>query len=471
MQAERARRRLIDFCTFTFPQYRPGRVHRFVAAKLEAVERGEIERLMIFLPPRTGKTELLIRFMAWVLGRHPDWPLLYSSYGADLSWEKSAEARSVLASEEFSRVFGRLATVDDPVELARDSRSMERWRIAGHRGGLQAQGVGGPLTGKGGQLVIVDDPVKNRQEADSATLRKRTWDWYTSTLRTRLEPAGRIVLCMTRWHEDDLAGRLLQRAREEPAADQWQVVSLPAIALAKPGEAEDPLGRQPGEALDPARYPVGALLQIKASIGSRDWTALYDQEPRPDEGNIFKRDWFRYVDAWPVCQYETVAWDTALEKGRENDFSSAWRVGHGLDGHFYAQLLIHAHLGFPELVRAAREQVRRFPDADHVVEAKVSGISLRQQLQAEGIPLIGIEPQGDKVARAHTVTRFFEAGMVHFVLGPGLDEAETELLAFPNGAFDDQVDSLVYGLLRASALPTSSEGIAIYEGRVRISPV
>lgn len=193
IKAEKARRRLIDFCTFTFPQYQPGNVHRFMADKLQAVERGEISRLMLFLPPRTGKTELLLRWIAWMLGKHPDWPVLYTSYGADLAWDKSRETRNIVASEEFAQLYGKLSTIDDQVALARDSRSVERWRIEGRRGGLQAQGVGGPLTGKGGRVIIVDDPVKNREEADSATFRRRTWNWYTSTLRTRLEPGGVIV--------------------------------------------------------------------------------------------------------------------------------------------------------------------------------------------------------------------------------------------------------------------------------------
>ena len=442
---ELARRRLIDFTTYTFPGYQPAPVHRYLAGKLEAVERGEIRRLMVFMPPRTGKTELLMRWLAWCVGRHPDQPMLYTSYGADLAWDKSAEIRNVVASEEYAEVFGRLSTVDVPVELARDTRSVQRWRVAGHKGGLQAQGVGGPLTGKGGVRIVVDDPVKNREEADSATYRERTWNWYTSTLRTRLEPRGAIVLVMTRWHEDDLAGRLLRRAQETAQADQWEVVSLPAIA-----KKEDPLGRQPGEALDPQRYDVAALKAIQASIGSRDWVALYDQEPRPDDGNVFKRSWFRYAERLPVVKKLVVAWDTAFESKQRSDYSAAVLVAQGGDGNYYLMPLIHERLEFPELVRAATEQVARWPDATHIVEARASGKSLRQQMRAAGIPLIDVEPEGDKVARANTTTKYFEAGMVYFVKAPGLDALEHELLSFPNGAHDDLVDVVVYGLRRCA---------------------
>ena len=438
--------------------YRQGAVHRFVAGQLERVERGEIDRLMLFCPPRSGKTELLVRFAAWCLGRHPDWPMLYTSYGADLAWEKSGEARAVVASEEFGQLW-------PGVRLNPSSRSVQRWRIDGQRGGLQAQGVGGPLTGKGGRLVLIDDPVKNRQEADSATLREATWRWYTSTLRTRLEPQGRMVLVMTRWHEDDLAGRLLRRAAEEGLADQWVVVKLPAVASAGivDGVDGDPLGRRPGEALDPTRYDVAALGRIKASIGSRDWTALYQQEPRQDEGNVFKRSWLQYVDALPVLKRTVIAWDTAYESGESSDYSVALLVGRGLvDGRFYVMPLLRERLEFPELVRAGQGIVARYPQAEQIVEARASGRSLRQQLRSDGIPLIDVEPAGDKVARANSVTRWFEADMVRFVLGPGVDALEHELLMFPAGEHDDQVDALVYGLQRLTA-PAAVTAVA---GRV-----
>jgi len=419
------------------PTYRPGAVHRFIAGQLEQVEAGAIGRLMLFCPPRTGKTELLIRFIGWSLGRHPEWPMLYASYGADLAWEKSGEARNVVRGDEFAELW-------PAVRLDPGSHSVQRWRTT-RRGGLQAQGVGGPLTGKGGRLIVIDDPVKNRQEADSATQREATWRWYTSTLRTRLEPGGRMILVMTRWHEDDLAGRLLRRASEDPQADQWTVVSLQALA---DGAGGDPLGRAAGAALDPERYDVAALQQIRASIGSRDWAALYQQSPRQDEGTVFKRGWLRYVAAAPEFVRAVVAWDTAFESREGSDYSAAVLVGLGVDGRYYVAPLVRERLEFPDLVREAKAVMQRWPEAEHVVEAKASGKSLRQQLRSEGIPLIEVEPAGDKVARAHGVTRYFEADMVRVVLGPGVDALEHELLTFPAGAHDDQVDALVYALLR-----------------------
>lgn len=405
---------------------------------------------MVFMPPRTGKTELLVRWLAWCLGRHPDWPMLYTSYAADLAWEKSGECRGVVASEEFAELFGARRLVEvrssPDVALSRDSRAVQRWRIAGQRGGLQAAGVGGPITGKGGQVIVVDDPVKNRQEADSATYRNSTWNWYTSTLRTRLEPGARVVLVMTRWHEDDLAGRLLRRALDDPQADQWQVVKLPALA-----KADDALGRQVGEALDLERYSRQDLLQTKATIGERDWAALYDQEPRQEEGNIFRQAWLQYCDQMPQLVRTALVWDTAFESKETSDFSAGVLVGQAEDGRIYVNAVAHDRLEFPELVRVVEAQMQRYPTAEQLVEARASGKSLRQQMRAHGLPMIEMEPAGDKVARANSVTRYFESGMVQIVHGPHVDALVHEMLTFPNGAHDDLVDAMVYGLMRLSS--------------------
>lgn len=437
-----------------------------MAERLEAVERGDIDRLMLFCPPRTGKTELLVRFAAWHVGRHPDLAMLYASYGADLAWEKSGDVRAVVASEEYASIFPQ-------VRLSPTSRSVQRWKIAGRRGGLQAQGVGGPLTGKGGSLILVDDPVKNRQDADSPGMREATWKWYTSTLRTRLEPGGRIILVMTRWHEDDLAGRLLAKAQEDPKADQWTVVSLPALA-----KAQDPLGRQEGEALDPERYNAPELLRTKASIGERDWTSLYDQMPRADDGNVFKALWLlgSYVDGVPAMVYECVVWDTAFEEKQASDYSAAVWVGRGENGHLYVRPLVNERWAFPDLVRGAKDLVARWDRAEHLVEGKASGKSLRQQLRVDGIPLIEFPAEGDKVARAHAITRYFEAGLVHVVGDPAasplVDALESELLAFPRGAHDDLVDALVYGIMRCVGLiEQEAEETVVLDERVEISPV
>jgi predicted phage terminase large subunit-like protein len=433
MRAEKARRRLIDFCTFTMPAYRAGQAHCFLASQLERVERGESDRLMLFCPPRTGKTELLIHFAAWCLGRHPDWSLLYTSYGADLAWEKSGESRQVVTGEAFAALWPGVGL--DPA-----SRSVQRWRIAGHRGGLQAQGVGGPLTGKGGKLIVIDDPVKNRQEADSPTFREATWRWYTSTLRTRLEPAGRMILVMTRWHEDDLAGRLLRQAAEDAQADQWVVVSLPALAT-----ADDPLGRCPGTALDPGRYDEAALAQIRASIGSRDWAALYEQQPLPAGGALFRQEWFKIAAAAPVEVQSVRYWDKG-GGGAGSDYTSGVKLSRTTAGLFYVEDVVRGQwtaLGRNNVIRQTADRDGPLV-AIYVEQEGGSGglesaeISIRD---LAGYTIKADAPRGAKEIRALPFAAQLEAGNVYLVKGAWNQAYIDELISFPAGRNDDQVDA------------------------------
>lgn len=434
----------MDFAQFTMPQYQTGPVHRFMAGQLESVERGDVARLMLFLPPRTGKTELLLRFVAWTLGRNPDWQVLYTSYGADLAWEKSGEARAVVDSEEFGQVFGAAGRRSQVIELDPTSRAVQRWRIRGHRGGVTAQGVGGPITGKGGRLVIIDDPVKNREEADSATMREKTFRWYTSTLRTRLEPRGAIICVMTRWHDDDLAGRLLAQAARDPLADQWTVVSLPAVAT----EA-DALGRQPGQALDPIRFDEAALAATRATIGPRDWSALYQQAPMPDGGSVFQAAWFGRADAPErrLASQVIQAWDTAFKAGQENDYSACVTLGK-FKNEIHVLNVWRGRVGFPELLAQMRRQHELFQPNVIVVEDKGSGTSALQELRSTSLPVVAVQAERDKVARANMITGMCEAGKVSVPSTWWGDDLLDELIRFPAGAHDDQVDALVYGLMR-----------------------
>ena len=229
--------------------------HRLIAEKLEAVERGEIDRLMIFMPPRHGKSELASkRFPAWCLGRNPKRQIIAASYNSDLASDFGRNVRNIVAEPEFGQVFRN-------VGLAPDSQAANRMNT-NHGGTYVAAGVGTAVTGRGADIALIDDPFKDREEADSQRRRDVVWDWYRSTLFTRLMPGGAVVVILTRWHEDDLAGRLL-----EAEGDQWTVLSMPAINNA-------------GEALWPEWYDVDALARIKATIGQREWSALYQQQQR-----------------------------------------------------------------------------------------------------------------------------------------------------------------------------------------------
>jgi hypothetical protein len=246
---------------------------QYVQAQLDRVTTGECKRLMLFLPPRHGKSEMTtVRYPVWRLERDPSLKVIIGAYN------------QILANK-FSRKARRIA--EQRIPLARDRAAVEDWETASG-GGVRAVGVGGGITGQGGNLIVIDDPVKSRDEAESLAYRDRVWEWYTDDLYTRLEPGGSIILIMTRWHDDDLAGRILA---SDTAVD-WTVISLPALA-----ESNDPLDRDEGEPLNPERYDTAALLDIKQTLGSRSFTALYQQTPIPAEGGMFKRSWWKYYTA------------------------------------------------------------------------------------------------------------------------------------------------------------------------------
>lgn len=275
LERRQARDSLLPFVTLTKPDFEVGRHHEMIASCLERVESGEVDRQMIFCPPRHTKSELATRrFPAWYLGRHSNAQVISASYNSELASDFGREVRNLVAHPTYSQIF-------PGVGLSEDSQAANRWHLKSG-GQYIAAGVGTAITGRGANLIIVDDPIKDRQEADSETTRARIWDWYRSVLYTRLMPGGSIVLIQTRWHDDDLAGRLLMEAEE--GGDQWDIVELPALA-----RGEDPLGREKGEALWPEWYPEERLLQIKSVIGSRDWSALYQQEPQAEEGDSFSR--------------------------------------------------------------------------------------------------------------------------------------------------------------------------------------
>ena len=254
--------------------------------KLQEIAFGDTKRLMVFLPPRHGKSMLVSHyFPAWYLGMFPDKRVILTAYEADFAATWGRRARDVL-NEYGNTVFG--------IEVNNKSSAANRWDIKGHSGGMVTAGVGGPITGKGADILIIDDPVKNAEEANSQTYRDKTWEWYQSTAYTRLEPNGSIILIMTRWHEDDLAGRILHQI-EQDKGEHWEIINLPAIA-----EDHDILGRNIGEPLWPGRYDLNELERIKYTTGSYWWSALYQQRPQPPEGGLLKRSWIKYYQPYEI---------------------------------------------------------------------------------------------------------------------------------------------------------------------------
>jgi predicted phage terminase large subunit-like protein len=430
---------LMDFCRFTKADYKPGPHHKLIVDALQQVEAGAISRLMIFLPPRHGKSELVSRkFPAWFIGRNSDRQIISASYNSDLATEFGRDVRNTIADTLYRQLF--------PVELRQDSKAADRW-VTDNGGSYLAAGVGSGITGRGAHLGIIDDPFKDRKEAESKTVREGVWNWYTSTFYTRLMPGASIILCQTRWNEDDLAGRLLRVMAK--GGEQWTVINLPALA-----EGPDLLGRLEGEALWPAWYPKETLLQIQNTIGTYDWLSLYQQRPTSEKGNIFKRTWWRLYREVPDFDLKIQSWDTAFKDGEENDYSvcTTWGAlneahGSSLPG-FYLIDRYKERMPYPELKRVAiTEAVRHSPDLV-LIEDKASGQSLMQDLQRESnLPLKAISVDRDKIARAHAVTSLIEGGRVYVPeWAQWIDDYLAEMAAFPKGAHDDDVDSTTQAL-------------------------
>lgn len=310
-----ARDNLLDFTQYTYPAYRVSRMHRLISEKLTAVAEGRITRLMIFCPPRHGKSRLVsIEFPAWYLGKFSDKQLISASYNSDLASDFSRDVRNLIDSAEYGVLFS--------TKLAQDSQAKDRWHTSAG-GGYVAAGINGgqgtAITGRGAHILNIDDPIKNRAEAESESTRNGIWKWYISDAYTRLMPGGAVILTVTRWHEDDLAGRLI--AAQETGGDKWDVLELPATND-NGAAADNPLGAY--EALWPESYPRSVLDQIKAVQGIYDWEALYQQHPRPPGGSFFDEADFLDNEGQPFdppqrCASVFAIIDSASKTGKTND--------------------------------------------------------------------------------------------------------------------------------------------------------
>lgn len=420
LRRRRAREHLIDFTTYTKPGFQVGEHHQEIAQALESVERGECDRLMVFAPPRHTKSELASRrFPAWYLGRNPDKQLICATYSGDFALDFGREVRGIVSSEEFAALFPN-------VGLHPDSRAANRWHTTA--GGVSVYvGVGGPITGRGAHIALIDDPFKNREEADSEVRRETVWNWYTSTLRTRLMPGGAIILILTRWHEDDLAGRLLERAR-----DEWKVVELPAIR--DEGTANE-------RALWPDWYPLDALRRIKADIGPRDWSALYQQKPQPDEGTFFQRGWFKEWQTLPKLSiYGTSDYAVSADKG-DYTVHRVWGVSSNGDlyrlGGWRGQTT--SDVWIEELIdlMAKHKPLAWFGESG-VIQKAIEPMLIRRMRERKVFCRLEWLPSiTDKPTRARGFQARAAMGTVWFE--PGADVSE--FLTFPAGKHDDDVDT------------------------------
>lgn len=416
--------------------YQHARHTKLISKKLQAIERGDLKRLIICLPPRHGKSMTVSEtFPSYFIGRNPERRVIMVSYGDRLARRFGRANRDKL--EEFGeKIF--------EIKLRQDNFSVTDWGIANHRGGMISAGIGGPITGEGADLLVIDDPVKRQQEADSKTYRDMVWHEWQYTLYTRVQPGGAIIIILTRWHEDDLVGRLLNP--EYGPVEDWDIISLPAEA-----EDNDLLGRKPGEALWPEfGFDEHELAAIKEAIGSRAWASLYQQRPSPEEGNIINRNWWRYYRNAPT-DFDVIiqSWDMSFKGLDTSDYvvGQVWGKK-GADKYLLDQ--VRGRLDFPATVAAVKSLSAKWPQAGaKIVEDKANGPAIIDHLKHEVPGLIAYTPQGSKESRVIAVAAEIEAGNVYipeqaFWVGDFVEECTT----FPNGQHDDQVDAMTQALIR-----------------------
>lgn len=413
-------------------------------------------RLIVTMPPQEGKSTRVARdFLIWALTQNPEIRIIAGSYGQGLANRNGRVVRNMILSHP-----------ELGLQIAPDNGSVHEWQLAGHQGGMLAVGRGTMVTGMPAELLVIDDPIKDRQEADSETIRDTCWEWYVESLSTRLAPGASVVVIMTRWHEDDLVGRLV--AAED--GHLWRVINIPAEADHDPAKGEtDPLGRSPGEFMVSARGRTRRQWEaIRVRVGSRTWNALYQGRPAPAEGGIFKRDrwgeydiplWLERPDGTRITTgFDLVlqSWDMTFKDTRSSDYvvGQVW-ARRGLDIYLLDQ--VRGRWDFPETCRQLERLSAKWPDAVlKVVEDKANGTAVIAQLRRTVPGLVAETPTESKVARAQAGAPLQEAGNVHLPspqLAPWVGDFVEEHAAFPNGKHDDQVDGFSQAAKRMILIP------------------
>ncbi|MEU8158029.1 phage terminase large subunit [Micromonospora sp. NPDC048986] len=416
------------------------------------------------MPPQEGKSTRVTKIgPLWALTKNPNRRIVVVSYSADLANEFGRDIRSHITNNQ-----GQDGTLDLGLRIAPDNGSVSSWRIAGHRGGVRSIGLSGGITGRPADWLFIDDPIANRERAESEAYRRQAKSFWTSTGSTRLAPGAPVVLILTRWHEDDLAGWLL--GRED--GHRWRVINIPAQADHNPAKGEvDPLGREPGEYMRSARINERTGLprstaeweQVRIQAGSRDWQALYQGHPSPPEGGMLKRDWWQFYEQpqWLerpdgsriAHSFDEIltSWDMTFKDTDGTDYVCG-QVWARRGAHAYLLDQVHRRMTFVETCQAVRMLAARWPQsAAKLVEDKANGTAVINFLSRTVPGLIPVEPDGSKSARAAAVSPFIEAGNVFLPapeLAPWVDDVIEEAAAFPNGAHDDRVDAMSQALNR-----------------------
>ena len=426
----------LDFIDYMWDGFICGRHHKIFAEKLEGIADGSIKRLIINMPPRHTKSEFASTyFPAWVMGKTPDRKIMQATHTGELAVRFGRKVRNMMDTQEYQRIFPE-------VSLSSDSKSAGRWET-NKSGEYFAAGVGGAITGRGADLMIIDDP-HSEQDALSPTAMESCWEWYTSGPRQRLQPGGAIVLVMTRWSSLDLTARLLD-AQKEPMADQWDVVEFPAIFP----ETDKPLWEE--------FWSKEEILKVKASLPGMKWNAQWMQTPTAEEGSIIKREWWQKWnhDALPNVNYIIQSYDTAFSKKENADCSaiSTWGVFKPNEDSPDSIILLDCQKGrydFPELKKLAMEEYKYWEPDMVIIEAKASGTPLTHELRRLGIPVVNYSPTRghDKTTRMHSVAPIFESGLVYAPPRTFSEEMIEECASFPFGKNDDLCDTMTQALMR-----------------------
>ena len=418
-----------------------GKHHEIMADAFERVAKGDLKRLIINMPPRHTKSEFASYLLpAWFLGKYPDKKIIQTAHTAELAVGFGRKVRNLVNSPDYKAIFPN-------VSLQSDSKAAGRWNTS-QGGDYFAIGVGGAVTGKGADLLIIDDP-HSEQEGASADINvfNRTYEWYTSGPRQRLQPNGAIVVVMTRWHNKDLTGQVVDASIKRGGADQWEVIELPAIMPS-------------GNPLWAEFWKMEELQALKAELPNSKWMAQYQQDPTSEEGALVKRDWWQIWEGRnpPQCEFVIQSWDTAFMKNQRADFSACttWGVFYleDDDGMLAPNLILldayQERLEFPELKKMAMEKYKAYTPDAFIVEAKAAGMPLIFELRAMGIPVQEYTPSrgNDKISRVNAVSDLFASGVVWAPETRWAEETIEQFAGFPNMEHDDLVDSTTQALLR-----------------------
>ena len=439
---------LIEFCKAMMSDFIVGRHHRILADMLMGIERGDKDRVCVNIPPRHGKSQLVsIFYPAWFLGRNPDKKVMMVSHTTDLAVDFGRKVRNIIASEAYRSIF-------PTVKLASDSKSAGRWST-NVGGEYYACGVGSALAGRGADLLLIDDPHSEQDViSGNFSVFEKAYEWYTFGARTRLMPGGRVAIIQTRWHMDDLTGRVVKDMANNERADQYEVIEFPAIL-----HVNDPdTGKPVDKPLWPEFFDIEALLRTKASMPVFQWNAQYQQQPTAEEAAIVKREWWNEweKDDPPSCEYVIMSLDSAAEKHNRADYTAltTWGVFLNEETSAYNIILLNSikeRLEFPELKELAMEQYTDWEPDAFIVEKKSSGVALYQEMRRMGLLVQEYTPHrgsGDKLARLNSVSDIVASGLCWVPQTRWAEEVVEEIAGFPFMSNDDLVDSTVMALMR-----------------------